>query len=157
MSIWAGADRQGAVNSLLHLFSRRRPNRTRSFTEDARRLGAVPARLPRLETVDVERIVGSVGRAHELGRDFRPPRRQRRQSDNERFAFIVRALRTGRQLPAVELYRLGDEYYVVDGHHRIAAVLAVGQLAVDAHVTEYVATAVEPSAVSCVAPVFAAA
>jgi hypothetical protein len=135
------ADRQSAVKTLLHLFNRNRAaNRTRSFTDDARRLGAVPARQPRLETVDVERIVGSVGRAHELGRDFRPPKGQRRTSDNARFAFIVRALRTDRELPAVELYRLGDAYYVVDGHHRIAAALAVGQLAVDAHVTEYMAT-----------------
>ena len=44
-------------------------------------------------------------------------------------------------MPPVELYRLGNGYYVVDGHHRIAAALAVGQLAIDAHVTLYQATA----------------
>jgi hypothetical protein len=43
----------------------------------------------------------------------------------------------GRALPPVELYRLGDGYYVLDGHHRVAAALAVGQLALDARVTEF--------------------
>ena len=42
-----------------------------------------------METVDTTRIVGSVSRAHELRRDFRPPRQQRRRSDNERYQSIV--------------------------------------------------------------------
>ena len=125
------------MKTLLHLFGRASASGTRSFTDDARRVGAVPARQPRFESVDTERIIGSVGRAHELARDFRPPRRRRRVPDNERFAFAVGALRTGRALPPVELYRLGDGYYVLDGHHRVAAALAVGQLALDARVTEF--------------------
>ena len=110
---------------------------TRSFTDEARRAGAVHRRLPRTETVDTTRIVGSVSRAHELRRDFRPPRQQRRRSDNERYQSIVRAMNRGRELPLIELYRLGDEYYVVDGHHRVAAALTVGQLQMDAQVVEF--------------------
>jgi len=87
--------------------------------------------------VDTTRIVGSVSRAHELRRDFRPPRQQRRRSDNERYQSIVRAMNRGRELPLIELYRLGDEYYVVDGHHRVAAALTVGQLQMDAQVVEF--------------------
>ncbi|HET6318472.1 MAG TPA: ParB N-terminal domain-containing protein [Chloroflexota bacterium] len=93
--------------------------------------------LPRVETVDTQRIIGSVSRAHEVRRDFRPPRRSRRRSDNQRYDSIVRAMQRGRELPPIELYRLGDDYYVVDGHHRVAAALEVGQLAMDAQVVEF--------------------
>jgi len=51
--------------------------RTRSFIDEAMRAGALHRRLPRIETVDTSQIVGSVGRAHELKSDFRPPRHQR--------------------------------------------------------------------------------
>ncbi len=109
----------------------------RSFTDEQRRAGAVHQRMARTETVQTQQIVGSVSRAHELRRDFRPPRNQRRRNDNERFERIVRAMKRGHELPLIELYRLGDEYYVVDGHHRVAAALTVGQLAMDAHVVEF--------------------
>jgi hypothetical protein len=45
--------------------------------------------------------------------------------------------RPGTALPPVQLYKLGDRYYVVDGHHRVAAALSLGQLEIDAVVTEY--------------------
>jgi ParB/Sulfiredoxin domain len=110
-----------------------------SFNDAAARAGALQRRMPRAETVDMERIVGSVGRAHEVSRDFRPPRRRRRQADNERFERVLRAMTRGPALPPVQLYRLGSDYYVLDGHHRLAAAISLGQLAVDAHVTEFVA------------------
>jgi hypothetical protein len=39
-------------------------------------------------------------------------------------------------LPPVELLKLGNEYWVVDGHNRIGAALRGGSVAVDADVTE---------------------
>jgi ParB-like chromosome segregation protein Spo0J len=44
----------------------------------------------------------------------------------------------GRGLPPVELYKLGATYYVLDGHHRVAAARLNGQLEIDAYVAEYV-------------------
>jgi hypothetical protein len=38
-------------------------------------------------------------------------------------------------LPPVDLLQVGDGYWVVDGHNRIALAHSVGQLAVDANVT----------------------
>ncbi len=86
-------------------------------------------------TVEVGRIIGSVDRARELGADFRP--RPRRRSDNDRYERIERALERGDELPPVELYKLGFGYYVLDGHHRVAAALARNQVEIDAAVTEY--------------------
>jgi hypothetical protein len=40
-------------------------------------------------------------------------------------------------LPAIEVYQLGNEYYVLDGNHRVAAARSVGQLEIDAVVTAF--------------------
>jgi hypothetical protein len=112
--------------------------RTHAFADAAREAGPLAQRLPRVETVDVSSIVGSVGRAHELGSDFRPRRRARRREDEQRLKRIQRAMERGDPLPIVDLYRLDDRYYVVDGHHRTAAALRIGQVAIDASVTEFV-------------------
>jgi len=44
----------------------------------------------------------------------------------------------GCSVPSVDLYKLGDNYYVLDGHHRVAAARLNGQVEIDAHVVEYV-------------------
>ncbi len=122
------------------LLVREVPNHTtaapvRSFMEDASHVGPTVARSLGARTVEVGRIIGSVDRAQELGSDFRP--RARRRGDNERYERIARALDRGESLPPVELYKLGFGYYVLDGHHRVAAALAANQLEIDAVVTEY--------------------
>jgi ParB-like chromosome segregation protein Spo0J len=39
-------------------------------------------------------------------------------------------------LPPVQLVRAGGEYWVVDGHNRVALARQVGQLWIDADITE---------------------
>jgi hypothetical protein len=58
-------------------------------------------------------------------------------SRKSRLQSILDATEAGQVLPPVELYRLCDRYYVLDGHHRVAAALKTGQLAMDAHVVEF--------------------
>ncbi|MEO0562483.1 MAG: ParB N-terminal domain-containing protein, partial [Chloroflexota bacterium] len=41
-------------------------------------------------------------------------------------------------MPPVDLIRVGDDYYVVDGHHRISAARALRKVFIDARVTEWV-------------------
>jgi hypothetical protein len=88
-------------------------------------------RLPELAIVPIEQIVGSVGRAKDFTRDFLP----RRQVSGERWASIDRATQQGLGLPPVELYRVGDVYFVLDGHHRTSVGRANGVIAIDAVVT----------------------
>jgi hypothetical protein len=120
--------------------SQANPTRTPlwSFSRAAERAGSMSRRLPRVETVEVSRIVGSVGRFAELREDFRPPRRARRRSDDARLERIRAAMAAGKILPPVELHKLGFGYYVVDGHHRVAAALLNGQAEIDAMVVEHV-------------------
>lgn len=117
-----------------------------SFEEDARKLGPLAPKPLGVRTVDVQRIVGSVGRARELGPDFRPPLRAQRRNDDERFYRIVKALERGEVLPPIEAYKLGYNYYVLDGNHRVAAAKMLGQKDIDAIVTEFLPISDEDTA-----------
>lgn len=108
----------------------------RNFAEDAARSGPVAPRSLGLRTVEVARIVGSVGRADELDASFRPAVKTR--ADEFRFRRILTLMEEGSPLPPVVLYKLGYGYYVLDGNHRVAAAKQLGQLEMDALVTEFV-------------------
>lgn len=112
-----------------------------SFSAAAERSGPLVRCPSRLQTVEVARIVGSVDRASELRADFRPARSARRGGDDQRFERVRNAMECGKHLPAIQLYQLGYGYYVVDGHHRVAAARQLGQLEIEAHVVEFVSTA----------------
>jgi hypothetical protein len=86
----------------------------------------------RHELVPIDRIVGSVEPMVCFDRQFRPTS----QLPRERFERIDADVRCGRGMDPVELYHYGGEYYVEDGHHRIAVARALGERRVWAAVTE---------------------
>jgi len=108
----------------------------RSFDDDATLAGPLRRRSLGVRTVEVGRIIGTVGRGRELGQDFRPVKRRR--PDEERLNRIKRAMEEGKFLPPVELYKLGFGYYVLDGHHRVAVARMLDAPEIDANVTEFV-------------------
>ncbi|MFN2186580.1 MAG: hypothetical protein ACK2UU_21575, partial [Anaerolineae bacterium] len=57
-----------------------------------------------------------------------------------RWLSIARARQQGKDLPPVVLIRVGDVYFVRDGHHRISVAQALGQLDVEARVTVWQVT-----------------
>lgn len=87
------------------------------------------------ETVEVEKISGSVGRCLDFDRNFLPVCSCMR----ERWEGVDRALRKGKWLAPVELYKLGGDYFVADGNHRVSVSRCLGVAAVDAVVTEFLA------------------
>ena len=91
-------------------------NRLLSF-DDIRREHAANNRLHRgTRVVEVDEIVGSVGRWRDFDRSFLPAR----ASVGQRWKRIDRAFQRGEDMPPVELYEIGDAYFVVDGHHRVS-------------------------------------
>ncbi|SDS73365.1 ParB/RepB/Spo0J family partition protein [Microlunatus soli] len=80
--------------------------------------------------VPLDQVVGSVSRPDDFDADFRP--RHRHLAD--RLDRVRSALAGGELLPPVELIRLGDLYFVADGHHRVAAAREAGRLLIDARV-----------------------
>jgi len=91
-------------------------NRLLSF-DDLRREFAANNRLHRgTRVVEVEEIIGSVGRWWDFDRSFLPAR----ASVGHKWKRIDRAFHRAADLPPVELYEIGDAYFVVDGHHRVS-------------------------------------
>ena len=110
--------------------------RLKSFAEAQQRMGALNRRPPRVVPIAVRRIVGSVddNQIAALRPNFLP----RRYGDQDsRYQSVYQALNADVPLPAIEVYALGDAYYVVDGHHRVAATRALGQAYIDALVHEF--------------------
>src|SRR5439155_27253228 len=94
-------------------------NRLLSFDAEQARRGAYARTDRGLQTVEVDRIVGSVGRAAELDRRFRPRRGWlgcAPVSSDMRAGRIRRLFESG-AVPPLELYRIGDDLFVLDGHH----------------------------------------
>jgi hypothetical protein len=91
-------------------------NRLLSF-DDLRRELAANNRLHRgTRVVEVEEIVGSVGRWKDFDRSFLPAR----SSVGHKWKRIDRAFHCTEDLPPVKLYKLEEAYFVVDGHHRVS-------------------------------------
>ena len=60
-----------------------------------------------------------------------------RASAAEKWKRVDLAFHRGVDLPPVILYRLGDEYFVLDGNHRVSVARYHGLPAVEAEVTEF--------------------
>ena len=108
-------------------------NRLLSF-EDLRRELAANNRRPRgTRVVEVDEIVGSVGRWRDFDRSFLPAR----ASVGHKWKRIDRAFQRGEDMPPVELYEIGDAYFVVDGHHRVSVARYHDVPTVEAAVAEF--------------------
>lgn len=84
--------------------------------------------------VVIDQIIGSMGRVKDFDRSFSP----RNSRSINRWMSIAVAFHKGVGLPAVQLYKIGDQYFVKDGNHRISVASALGQAFIDAAVTEIV-------------------
>jgi len=90
-----------------------------------------------LQSVPVERIKGTaVEGPPQRGGDFLPLNTRRSADWRGRWQRILAAIERLEMLPPVELIKFGDDYWVVDGHNRVAAALYVGQVELDAVVEE---------------------
>jgi len=85
-----------------------------------------------VHTVRVDQIAGSLNRYHEFDRVFLPA------SDKlaTRWQSVNRAFYQEVSLPPVVLYKVGQVYFVVDGHHRVSVAREQGQLYIEAEVRE---------------------
>ncbi len=84
-----------------------------------------------LQSVPVDKIIGSVGRYRDFDRAFLPTQRQTQY----RWENIHAAHADGVVLPPVDLYKIGEVYFVKDGNHRVSVARINGQDYMDAYVT----------------------
>lgn len=86
-----------------------------------------------IQTVAIEQITGSEGRMTDFNNDFEPLN----ETTRDRWISIAEARQLGASLPAVDLIKVGEKYFVRDGHHRISVARAFGELYIDARITEW--------------------
>jgi hypothetical protein len=104
------------------------------FDEVVAALGRLQERDAGRAVVPLDAIVGTVDRRQGFDRHFRPTTPQVRA----RWERIATAMRRGESMPPVDLYRVGEVYFVKDGHHRVSVARAIGRHDIDARVTEVV-------------------
>jgi hypothetical protein len=85
-----------------------------------------------LQDVPVDQIVGSVGRYRDFTSSFLP----RSGEMQERWSRVYAMAQSMEGLPPVELYKVGDAYFVRDGNHRVSVARQLGAKTIQAHVTE---------------------
>jgi hypothetical protein len=99
-------------------------------------VAAATRRARGLQVVPLDQIVGTVRHPTQNTSDFLPLPVLRGRNWEARWKRILKAVDTLEVLPPVELVRVGDEYFVVDGHNRVGAAQRAGAVAIDADVTE---------------------
>jgi ParB-like nuclease domain len=77
-------------------------------------------------------VVGTVDSTRDFDRRFRPTSGRVR----ERWERLALAQRRGEPIPPIDVYRVGDMHFVIDGHHRVSIAMATGATTIDAYVTE---------------------
>ncbi|MCG8915619.1 chromosome partitioning protein ParB [Actinokineospora sp. PR83] len=129
--------RRRQVLSRLGAWLRREPddvNIMLPFEEVVAALGRVGERRLGLQVVRLDSIIGSVDRTRDFDRRFRPTSGTSRQ----RWERLALAQRRGESTPPIDVFRVGDLHFVVDGHHRVSVAHALGLTTIDAYVTEIV-------------------
>lgn len=84
-----------------------------------------------LRDIPIDAIVGSVGRYSDFTRDFLP----RNQSARERWMGVKHAVESMGGVPPIEVYQVGDAYFVLDGNHRVSVARQQGASHIQAYVT----------------------
>jgi hypothetical protein len=125
------ARRKASWHSVIRRLTGRRSELLR-FDEVRQQLRAQGRHDAGARPVLLDAIVGSVGRYRDFDTAFLPLQTQTKR----RWLSIDRAHHEDLALPPVELYRLGETYFVKDGNHRVSVARERGQVYVDAVVIE---------------------
>jgi hypothetical protein len=102
-----------------------------SFDEVVEALGRRAENYLGTKVIPLDAIVGSVDKVRDFDRRFRPTSGRSRQ----RWERLARASRTGEVIPPIEVYQVGDYYFVRDGHHRVSVARSLRLDVIEAQVT----------------------
>ena len=111
---------------------RRKPSHLLSYNDVVGEVQITGRHDEGVRTVPSKDIVGSVGRTHDFDRDFHPLN----EDSRERWCGVAGALYAGKDIPPIDLYKIGAAYFVIDGNHRVSVMRHNGQEYIEAHVIE---------------------
>jgi hypothetical protein len=102
------------------------------FEEVVAALGATSRHAVGEQVIPLESIVGTVDRRRgDFDRSFRPSPNTR-----GRWERIAEARKRGEAMPPIDVFKIGDLYFVQDGHHRVSVARALGDKDINANVVE---------------------
>ncbi|MCI0520017.1 MAG: universal stress protein [Chloroflexi bacterium] len=119
---------------LQEIFSRfsGRSNELLSYEEIRQKLRAQGSSEIGLQNVPLDAIVGSLGRYSDFTRDFLP----RLDAAEDRWVKVKLAAEGDVGLPPIEVYKIGEAYFVKDGNHRVSVARLQNAKTIQAYVTE---------------------
>jgi hypothetical protein len=85
-----------------------------------------------VQEIPLCRIRGSENRTRDFDASFHPLRQHLR----DRWIGLYTLMEQGREMPPVEVYQVGELYFVRDGHHRVSVARSLGWPVIRAHVVE---------------------
>ncbi len=110
-----------------------RSNQLLSYDDVAQKLRLRGRTERGIRSIPLEAIVGSVGRYTDFTRTFLP----RNDYDRERWARVKTAMEASIGLPAIEVYKVGEVYFVLDGNHRVSIARQEGYKTIEANIIEF--------------------
>ena len=127
--------RQARRRAALHRLFARLSGRSVELFDYDELLDAVDAGLHEgrgVQTIPLDAIVGSVNRYHDFTRSFLPTK----DSNEARWARVRMMMTSGQPMDPIEVYQIGEAYFVIDGNHRVSVSREMGLKTIQAHVTE---------------------
>jgi uncharacterized ParB-like nuclease family protein len=107
--------------------------RLRSIEPALRAAGLEGRSFGGVKEIPIDHIVGSVApdaKTADFDPAFLPVNRRLR----ERWTRIYQAMVEGDELPPIDVYKVDDNYYVIDGHHRVSVARELGRPTINARV-----------------------
>ncbi len=103
-----------------------------AYEDVVRKLRMTGGAGAQLQDIPLAAIVGSVGRYTDFSRCFLPLQ----DADQTRWARVKLAVSDLVGLPPIEVYQIGEAYFVLDGNHRVSVARELGATYIQAYVTE---------------------
>ena len=125
------AYKKGFIRAILNKVTQKRTGLI-SFDELRTKLDIQNQRDIGMQEIQIEKIIGSLNRYQDFDDSFLP----RQTHTRSRWVNIDRVYLQGEYLPPVEVYKIGEFFFVIDGNHRVSVARERGQKFIDAHVIE---------------------
>jgi hypothetical protein len=130
-SNWERARFAAAIEALQGVF-RDQPADLLAFEDVRKGLRLGRKNYKGLQDIPLNQVRGSVGRYRDFTRTFLPRGSQLRQRWER-----INVLAYAKGMEPIEVYRVGDAYFVLDGNHRVSVARQIGNPTIEAHVWEY--------------------
>jgi len=111
---------------------RGKSSRMLPYDEVRKRLGGLESARRLLKDIPLDAIVGTVGRYKDFSRTLLPLT----ANDSARWASVRSAVDNQLGLPPIEVYQVGEAFFILDGHHRASVARELGSTHIQAYVRE---------------------